>query len=58
MMWFGVVIVMVMGTFQPAVELFETKADCLKAVEALKKEVQSKNHPEITFAFGKCEQVK
>lgn len=57
-MWLGIIVLLLSGNPHPAVEIFSSKAACEKEVAAVKDLVKAKNHPEMTFIFGKCEEVK
>jgi hypothetical protein len=56
-MWVGVIVIMLTGQVQAAAEVFESKAECEKAVNSIRADVAKKNHPEINFLYGKCDKV-
>lgn len=57
-MWLGTIVLLLSGNPHAAVEIFASKAACEKEVASVKEIVVAKNHPEMTFLFGKCEEVK
>lgn len=57
-MWIGVIIVLLNGMLQPAVEVFASKADCEEAISSVAKQIKDKNHPEFTLIHAKCDEVK
>jgi hypothetical protein len=56
-MWLGILVLMLGGNLQPAVEAFDTEAECKEAVAVVIKKVEEKNHPEVTLLFGECKKV-